>query len=454
MVPVHQEEGWGTMNVEYTKGGLSTRADSKGGLYWTGVFKYQHGGKWHQKRVTLTDEDGGRIPAGTKSRPKNKKAAEKALDRARADLGTVYIDANQSAADYIEQDLESRRGSIEDSTLTSYLAYMPMFREVLGDVSMKELGVKDVRAWIQRLVKLGKAPRTVRKAFGMLSSVCERAVENGDLAANPCTKSVRRDLPRVSSPEPNALDADGIARVNAILDSTTNPRLRIGARIALHCGLRASEVCGLRWQDIDFSGRMLHVHAAIGTRGQGIGDSLAYMKETKSHAGERYVPMTETVFRELSEWRDHQRQEWESFSKGNRAAVPFDGCYVLGYAEGSFYAPYCLEQSWIMVAKGKRARDPEDKRRCLPDSWEEGHEPILGITGKVVTFHGLRHTYATQLIKGGADVKAASALLGHASAAMTLNFYAAADPDAIRTAASAAAPLLEAGTERMRLRAV
>lgn len=99
-------------------------------------------------------------------------------------------------------------------------------------------------------------------------------------------------------------------------------------------------------------------------------------------------------------------------------------------------------------------RDPQDRRRRLSEGWEKGHEPVTGITGDIVPFHGLRHTYAMGLIKAGTDVKAASALLGHSDATLTLRVYAAADPDAITAAAQNAAPFLEVGTEHMRLRAV
>lgn len=62
---------------------------------------------------------------------------------------------------------------------------------------------------------------------------------------------------------------------------------------------------------------------------------------------------------------------------------------------------------------------------------------IKGIKGTRPTFHDLRHTFATVAIKGGADVKTVSSLMGHANAAMTLNTYASADPKAKRAAVAA-----------------
>lgn len=316
---------------------------------------------------------------------------------------------------------------------------------------MRNLRTKDVRLWIQRLVTEGLAPRTIRKAYNLLESVCDTAVEHEDIDANPCIKGVRKELPSVPTDKPNALSEEGIRRVNELLDACSNPRLRIGARLALHCGLRAGEVCGLRWGDIDMDAGVLHVRTAIGDRGalRTDGQTATFEKPPKSKAGTRDVPVTTTVTSELKKWRDSQQAEWETL----KAPVRFEDTFVIGYSDGSWYSPRSLEHAWARLAKGRHARDPKDRRR-YGDEWEPGREPITGITGDVITLHGLRHTFATVAVKAGIDIKTTSALLGHADATLTLNVYAAADPDAIKAAGTMAAPLLEVGTERMQLRAV
>lgn len=61
---------------------------------------------------------------------------------------------------------------------------------------------------------------------------------------------------------------------------------------------------------------------------------------------------------------------------------------------------------------------------------------LKGSEGRRVTFHDLRHTWATVAVASGVDIKTVASNLGHANAAMTLNIYASADPDAKRRAAS------------------
>lgn len=438
------------MRADYSTGGLTTRANATGGRFYLGVFKYHDGIKWRQRKVILTDDNGKRIPAD-KAKTRNKKAAERALERARASLGTAVMDSNESVSQYVMDCIEGRRGSVADSTIRGYRDYRKVFERKLANVPMSKLTTKAVRTWIHALIQEGLAPRTIRKAYNLLEGVCDIAVENKDLEANPCTKSLRKELPSAPTRKPNALDESGIRRVNSLLDSCKNPRLRIGARIALHCGLRAQEVCGLRWEDVDIENGILDVRTAIGDRGALRGDAqgATYLKAPKSQAGHRSVPITPTLADELASWRKTQESEWKKLAP----EVEFPRTFVIGYADGSWYKPRSLEHAWAKLAQGKHARDPRDRRRYT-EAWEPGHEPITGITGDVITFHGLRHTYATVAVKAGTDIKTTSALMGHADASLTLNVYAAADPDAIRAAGTLTAPLLEVGTEKMRLKAV
>lgn len=440
------------MKVHYSNGSLTTRENKRDGRYYCAQFRYHAEGddRWRTKLVPLKDDAGKRIKAD-KGMKRNKKMAKQAMEREHKRLSKVVMNSNATVPEYVMDCIEGRRGSVSDSTIRGYRDYRKVFERGLSDIPMRSISTKDVRLWIQGLVAEGLAPRTIRKAFNLLESVCDTAVEDKDIDANPCTKGVRKELPSIPTTKPNALSEDGIRRVNGLLDSWPNPRLRIGARLALHCGLRAGEVCGLRWDDIDLSAGILHVRTAIGDRGtlRTEGQQATFEKAPKSQAGTRAVPMTDTVLHELADWRSTQQAEWEKL----KAPVRFEDTFVVGYPDGSWYSPRSLEHAWAKLAKGRHARDPRDRRRYC-EAWEPGHEPVTGITGAAVSFHGLRHTFATALVKAGTDIKTTSALLGHADAALTLNVYAAADPDAIRAAGTLVAPLVEVGTERMQLKAV
>ena len=101
--------------------------------------------------------------------------------------------------------------------------------------------------------------------------------------------------------------------------------------------------------------------------------------------------------------------------------------YVIGGADGSFMQPHYLSNRWRRTA----------------DALE-----LVGTEGKRPTFHDLRHTFATAAIAHGVDVKSVSSMMGHANAAMTMNTYASADPDAKRRASDAVARAIETEVSR------
>ena len=95
---------------------------------------------------------------------------------------------------------------------------------------------------------------------------------------------------------------------------------------------------------------------------------------------------------------------------------------MLGKVDGSNLAPHALWEAWKAIAASLG---------------------LVGTQGKVPTFHDLRHTFATAAISEGVDVKSVSSILGHTNAAMTLNIYASADPDAKRRAAETVSEAME-----------
>lgn len=110
----------------------------------------------------------------------------------------------------------------------------------------------------------------------------------------------------------------------------------------------------------------------------------------------------------LEQWQEKQRQ---TFADNMASLNP--NSFILGDALG-YYHPDRLSKDWASLTKMLGARGTEGRR---------------------LSFHDLRHTWATLALAHGMDVKTVSSNLGHANAAMTLNVYASADPDAKRRAA-------------------
>lgn len=163
----------------------------------------------------------------------------------------------------------------------------------------------------------------------------------------------------------------------------------------MFAGLRRGECCGLRWRDIDSD--VLHVRQSVGLGG-GNG-STAYVKATKTEH-DRDIPLSPMLAAYLE-------------------ALPRVGPYVIAGTRTPYLSPAMLTRNWSAFA---RATD------------------VRGSEGRRATFHDLRHTFATSLVRVTDPVTAAR-LLGHASPKMTLDVYAATDTQTMRAAIDALSTL-------------
>lgn len=412
------------------------------GWRWYGQIKYKDAnGRWHDIRRALTDEDGNPIPTdpdevevaedGTQTRvrtTRNIRKANAALDAWKKSMEGTPLGGRTKVPEYVDGYLDMREGTVEKSTMRKYREYARIVSGGFRNVQMRDLTVKKVEDWVQGMTKRGFRRETVRTAYSLLHTVCLYAVSHGDLATDPCKRGTLKTYGPAKQPgetRPNALDVAGVARANAMLDATKNDRLRIGARLALVCGLRASECCGLRWRDVDLDALTITVHKAIGRAHGG-----TYEKDPKSDKSDRTVPMPASLAAELSAWREVQEAEHTVAARGQRHKVPkFYECRVIGYADGSALTPHALGNAWSrLAAKG------------------DANGPLTGTENKRCTMHDLRHSFATHEILCGADVRTVADLMGHDDPSVTLRRYASTNREAMRAAIERAATVLSAGS--------
>lgn len=154
-------------------------------------------------------------------------------------------------------------------------------------------------------------------------------------------------------------------------------KTNIAILLCLFTGLRVGELCGLKWEDIDFDNAVLYVKRTV-QRVSKNGKSQIIIGTPKSKTSVRTVPIPVFVLDILRNYRN---------------------C-------GDFY---------IITGENKPTE---------PRTMQNRFKSVLKSCGiRNVNFHLLRHTYATVCIEKGFDPKTLSELLGHADAAITLNRY-------------------------------
>lgn len=239
-----------------------------------------------------------------------------------------------------------------------------------GDVQLTDVEHGEVQAWVAELVASGLSPSHVRDVLGVLSGVLGLAVRDRRLPSNPCHGI---DLPRIRKRRRRYLTA---AEVESLAEAA-GPTGRLVVLVLAYCGLRWCEMAALRVGSIDFLRRRLNIAEAV----------------------------TEV----------HGRLVWGTPKSHEARSVPIPRVLVDELA--AHVAAKDRDHLVFTTASGTPLRNRNARR-----SWFDDAAEAIGMPG--LTPHELRHTAASLAVSAGAHVKAVQAMLGHASAAMTLDTYA------------------------------
>lgn len=304
----------------------------------------------------------------------------------------------------------SASSGISPTTAADYRGTMRYFKrgKAIDGMAMRALTIKIIEAWEMSLLSSGLGGTTVAKAHRLLWSVCEYAVTHEDLQKNPA-HGVKTPS-RTKGDRPNALDADGRAKAMQALGAAEQTPLIVAAKLALYCGLRRGEVCGLTWGNVDLEGVTWPDSKEAGPklrvdRSVGVADGGAYIKPPKSAAGKRVLALRGGIIDALEARRAAMWQEWCDAMNAAKV-VPteraFNELYVCGSIDGTYYHPSVLTHEWSAFARQNGLR---------------------GTEGGYVNFHGLRDTFATNAVSRGEPIGTVSNLLGHSDPALTLRRY-------------------------------
>ena len=270
---------------------------------------------------------------------------------------------------------------LEQSTQQGYEARARLhIRPLIGDERLSRLSRPQVEAFADTMVETrGKAMAVM--VLRALSSAIGEAQRRGLVAQNVAAgvriKRARRERERVEIPTKDDL--------RAILRAATD-RERPLVMTAIFTGLRASELRGLRWSDIDLAAARLTVAQRA--------DAFNVIGAPKSAAGRRTIPMPPPLVSELKRWK---------------LACPIGGMdLAFPNGVGRIETHSNLIQRLfgpLQVRAGVTAPDGE-----VGTTWRHG-------------FHALRHAAASMWIERGTDPKRVQTWLGHASIQLTFDTY-------------------------------
>lgn len=317
----------------------------------------------------------------------SKRNAEKQYrDFEREVMDGMKKQSNVKLSEMMDDYIESRkRKGVHTTTITGYNSIKKKIIESVGDPVAAKVTRKMVDDWIKDLSR-DLQPKTVKNIVSFLSAAYQRYVELEILTRNPCRHA---DLPEQISKERLILKQEDIRPFYAALQDhyEEDPDLVVVLELALFCGLRRSEICGLKEENIDVDRRTVHVADAR----HRTGGKMITGEGTKTASSNSILSLPAFVFDDI--------MELISIHKENALRdkdLPSPEYLILG-AYGDPINPD------VLYKRLKRF----EKKYDLPE----------------VNLHGLRHTYASMLKWLGRDMVEVSHQLRHSQMSTTMNIY-------------------------------
>ena len=285
---------------------------------------------------------------------------------------------------------------LERTTLDFYRQHLNFhIVPLIGNTKLSQMTVPLVRAFEDKL-RTDRSPAMVRKVIGSLSSILSDAQERGLVAQNVVRglrarrkrgQERRADKRQKGKLKPG-VDIPTPAEIKAFIAALAG-HWRPLFMTAIFTGLRASELRGLRWADVDIKRSELHVRQRV--------DKFNKAGALKSESSERVVPLPPMLLKELREWK-------LACPKGS-----LDLVFPNGVGKPESHANIVqrgLQPTMIAAGLTKKNR-----------------------TAKYTGLHALRHFFASWCINrrvdGGLELplKVVQARMGHSTIAMTADVY-------------------------------
>lgn len=332
-------------------------------------------GRW-EGRYTATDKLTGRtrshsVYARTYEEVREKLASAKkstfiATDTIEA--GNKKNTFHEAAAEWLETVGKQRKHSTYIKYRTIYSCYI---RETLGVIALTALTQKDVN---ELAAAVDEASSSIHKSVKNVTNQILRfaSVKYGI----PAYTFVCLVSKQASRPVETLTKTEQTKLVKCLCKE---PDIyKTGVLLCMSTGLRIGEICALKWSDIDFENKLLYVSRTvqrIAVMGRKTRTALLE-SEPKSSFSKREIPIADEIVK--------------------------------------FLLPYRKSEGYLF--KGTKPMEPRTYQNKFAKYIRDAELPKSH-------FHILRHTFATNCIDSGMDVKSLSEILGHADVKITLNRY-------------------------------
>ena len=293
------------------------------------------------------------------------------------DIATRYLSGRYITVGKVYREwLNAVVNRVKESTLANYRnKFEKHILPEFGDIPCADLTAGRINAFINKKLADGLSASYVRDIFTVFKTMLKYAQEEYGFRLSlknvVLPKAKRNQVEKISDTEQKKL----VSYLKANMSLTA-----FGILLSLFMGLRIGELCGLKWEDVDFQNKVLRIRRTVQRISSANGN-----RKTKIVIS---APKSASSFREI--------------------AIPD---MLMKYFE-----VFRDEADYFILSGADKPVEPRTMqyryKKILQSAEVENHN-----------YHKLRHTFATNSAEKGFNVKALSAVLGHGSVTLTLNRY-------------------------------
>ena len=371
-----------------------------------GTIRKRSDGRWEARIIVGHKNDGS--PMYKSAFAKTQKSALKQLHQLIDLYRDVDLteDSRMTLGEWLDKWLDEYMiFTVRESTLDSYRAMVKnQVKPFIGSKQISSLTTADMQKFYNKIKKEGRvrehpihgktlADSMVRGVHMMLHEALDTAVKERLIAKNPTNGTT---VPKCNYPEKQIL---GDNQLETFLEAIKGHEYWCDFfYVEVLTGLRRGEICGLKWQDINFEENKLQVKRSVSVK-KGGGVSRG---ETKTETGVRCIQMPPSVAELLKSKKQTAITEW-------------------------VFPHFLHPEQPISPASAYRKLKVILKNAELP----------------LIRFHDLRHTFATHATQGGVDPKTLAGILGHTNASFTLDTYTHVTSDMQKSASAVVGNMMQ-----------
>lgn len=339
-------------------------------------------GRWEARYEKCRDQNGriqyGYLYGRTYEAVKKKKLAVLCQNNLQNSPGKCYVFRNLS-----EEWMLSMRYAVKLSTYACYETLLDThILPEFGDMPLKYISSASVYSFSEKLKQQGLSPRTIKNLLILFHSILRYGEKQGYLNLS----QLEFRYPKINTSPFQLISHEHLTKLITVL-SAEDSEFPIGILLCIYTGIRVGELSGIRWEDIDFDKKLLHIRRTISRI-----KNLDYSGESDEE------PKTVLMIgppKSVSSIRDIPIPDFLLKKMKRIAAEP---------------------DSYLLTGTNRKCMEPRNIQRKFQKLLQQCEIPSINI-------HSLRHAFATRCTEMGFDSKTLSEILGHSSVKITMDIY-------------------------------